>query len=88
MCPWVQAPSPLARSQWRSFILRMLAVNTGVDPASTITADMQLPDAAYREWPKVDQFYASLVRALEQRPGIVAAGTTTFLPLQPGWRLP
>jgi putative ABC transport system permease protein len=69
-------------------VTRMLAVNTGVDPAFTITADMQLPDAAYREWPKVEQFYASLVRALEQRPGIVAAGTTTFLPLQPGWRLP
>ena len=69
-------------------VTRMLAVNTGVDPAFTITADMQLPDAAYREWPKVEQFYASLVRALEQRPGIVAAGTTTFPPLQPGWRLP
>jgi len=69
-------------------VTRMLAVNTGVDPAFTITADMQLPDAAYREWPKVDQFYASLVRALAQRPEIVAAGTTTFLPLQPGWRLP
>jgi hypothetical protein len=37
----------------------MLAVNTGVDPAFTITADMQLPDAAYREaWPKARQFYA------------------------------
>ena len=69
-------------------VTRMLAVNTGVDPAFTITADMQLPDAAYREWPKVEQFYASLVRAIQQRPGVVAAGTTTFLPLQPGWRLP
>ena len=49
---------------------------------------MQLPDAAYREWPRVEQFYASLVRALEQRPGIAAAGTTTFLPLEPGWRIP
>jgi predicted permease len=68
-------------------VTRMLAVNTGVDPAFTITADMQLPDAAYREWPKVEQFYASLVRAIQQRPGVVAAGTTTFLPLQPGWRL-
>ena len=69
-------------------VTRMLAVNTGVDPAFTITAAMQLPDAAYREWPKVDQFYASLVRALAQRPEIVAVGTTTFLPLEPGWRLP
>ena len=69
-------------------VTRMLAVNTGVDPALTITVDMQLPDAAYREWPKVEQFYASLVRAIQQRPGVVAAGTSTFLPLQTGWRLP
>jgi predicted permease len=66
----------------------MLSVNTGVDPSSTITADMQLPDAAYREWPRVDQFYGSLTRAIGARPGIVAAGTTTFLPLETGWRIP
>jgi putative ABC transport system permease protein len=66
----------------------MLRVNTGVDPASVITADVQLPDAAYREWERVDQFYTSLARALSERPEIVAAGSTTFLPLEPGWRLP
>jgi putative ABC transport system permease protein len=69
-------------------VSRMLSVNTGVDPSSTITADMQLPDAAYREWPRVDQFYGSLTRAIGARPGIVAAGTTTFLPLETGWRIP
>jgi putative ABC transport system permease protein len=66
----------------------MLRVSTGVDPSSVITASMQLPDAAYRDWERVDRFYASLVRGLGQRPGIVAAGTATFLPLEPGWRLP
>ena len=69
-------------------VSQMLRVDTGVDPAFVITADMQLPDAAYPEWPKVDQFYASLVRGLANRPGVVAAGTTTFLPLDPGWRMP
>ena len=69
-------------------VTRMLRVSTGVDPAFVITADMQLPDAAYREWERVDQFYATLTRALSQRPEIVAAGTATFLPLAPGWRLP
>jgi predicted permease len=68
-------------------VSRLLRVNTGVDPAFVITADMQLPDAAYSEWERVDQFYASLTRGLSQRPEIVAAGTTTFLPLVPGWRL-
>jgi predicted permease len=66
----------------------MLRVNTGVDPSFVITASLQLPDAAYRDWARVDQFYASLVRGLGQRPGIAAAGTTTFLPLETGWRLP
>ena len=69
-------------------VSRMMRVNTGVDPAFVIAADMQLPDAAYREWERVDQFYASLTRALSDRPEVVAAGTTTFLPLAPGWRLP
>ena len=68
-------------------VSQMLRVTTGVDPAFTITADMQLPDAAYAQWERVDAFYASLVRAIANRPGVVAAGTTTFLPLDPGWRL-
>ena len=50
-------------------VSRMLRVNTGVDPAFVITVDMQLPDAAYREWERVDQFYASLTRALAAATG-------------------
>ena len=69
-------------------VARMLRVSTGVDPAFVITASMQLPDAAYRDWARVDQFYASLVRGLAQRSEIAAAGVATFLPLEPGWRLP
>ena len=69
-------------------VSRMLRVNTGVDPAFVLAADMQLPDVAYREWERVEQFYSSLTRALAERPEVVAAGTTTFLPLAPGWRLP
>lgn len=68
-------------------VSQMLRVSIGADPAFVITANMQLPDAAYREWERVDQFYAALVRALAQRPEIVAVGTTTFLPLEPGWRI-
>ena len=67
---------------------QLLQVNTGVDAQSVITVDLQLPDAAYREWERVDQFYTSLTRALADRPEIVAAGPATFLPLAPGWRLP
>ena len=67
---------------------QLLRVNTGVDAQSVITVDLQLPEAAYREWERVDQFYTSLTRALTDRPEIVAAGSATFLPLAPGWRLP
>ena len=69
-------------------VAAMLRVSTGVDPSFVITASLQLPDAAYRDWARVDQFYASLVRGLGQRSGIAAAGATTFLPLEPGWRIP
>jgi putative ABC transport system permease protein len=68
-------------------VSRLLAVNTGVDPAFVITTDLQLPEAAYGDWKRVDQFYASLVRGLADRPGVIAAGTTTFFPLEPGWRI-
>jgi len=67
---------------------QLLHVNTGVDAESVITVDLQLPEAAYREWERVDQFYGNLTRALTDRPEIVAAGSATFLPLAPGWRLP
>jgi putative ABC transport system permease protein len=69
-------------------VSQMLRVTTGVDPADVIAADMQLPDVAYGDWARVEQFYSTLTRALSERPEIVAAGTTTFLPLDPGWRLP
>jgi len=69
-------------------VVGLLRVSTGVDPTSVLTASVQLPDAAYRDWSRVDQFYSTLVRELARRPGIAVAGTTTFLPLDPGWRLP
>ena len=69
-------------------VAEMLRVDTGVDPESVITADLQLPDVSYGEWERAEQFYSSLTRALAERPEVVAAGSTTFLPLASGWRLP
>jgi putative ABC transport system permease protein len=65
---------------------KLLDVNVGVDPRSTITLDLQLPDAAYGDWNRVDQFYSRLARDVRGRPGISAVGTTNFLPLDPAWR--
>ncbi len=68
-------------------VSKLIRVDAGLDPASTITVDLQLPDAAYREWERVDQFYTSLTQNLRPNPEIVAAGEANFLPLEPGWRI-
>ena len=67
---------------------KLLNVNAGLDPASSITIDLQLPDAAYREWERVDQFYTSVTSALRTNPEIVGVGAANFLPLEVGWRIP
>lgn len=69
-------------------VTRLLGENTGVDPVSVISADVQLSADAYRDWARVDAFYTSLLTAIRARPEIVAAGTTEFLPLESGWRIP
>jgi putative ABC transport system permease protein len=66
----------------------LLRESTGVDPTSVITADIQLPNAGYREWPRVDLFYSRLTQALRERPEVAAAGAGNFLPLEVGWRFP
>lgn len=69
-------------------VSKLVRVDAGLDPTSAITIDLQLPDAAYRDWTRVDQFYTSLVNALRPNPEIVGVGAANFLPLEPGWRLP
>ncbi len=69
-------------------VSKLVRVDAGLDPTSSITIDLQLPDAAYREWERVDQFYTSLAQALRPNPEIVAVGAANFLPLEVGWRIP
>ena len=66
---------------------KLLNVNAGLDPASAITVDLQLPDAAYREWERVDQFFTTVTQALRPNPEIVGVGAANFLPLEVGWRI-
>ena len=49
---------------------------------------MQLPAAGYPDWPKVDQAFATLLDGIRRQPGVEAAGATSAMPLDPGWRLP
>jgi putative ABC transport system permease protein len=67
---------------------KLLSVDAGLDPTSSIAIDVQLPGAAYAEWPRVDQFYTTLGAALAANPEIAGVGMTNFLPLEPGWRVP
>ena len=67
---------------------RMLNESTGVAATSVVTTTVQLPDAAYRDWTRVVQFYDALATALGRRPEVSAVGATDRLPLDPGWRLP
>ncbi len=66
---------------------KLLNVNAGLDPASATTIDLQLPDAAYRDWERVDQFYTSVTQALRTNPEIIGVGAANFLPLEVGWRI-
>jgi putative ABC transport system permease protein len=82
-CAVLVASALLVRS-----VSRMIHAPTGVSSAGVLTATLQLSSAGYQTWPKVDQFYASLMETVRREPGIDAAGATTSLPLDPGWRLP
>jgi predicted permease len=67
---------------------RLLNESTGVDVTSVVTATVQLPDASYRDWSRVVQFYDALGAALGRRAEVSAVGASNRLPLDPGWRLP
>ncbi|HEY7234111.1 MAG TPA: ABC transporter permease [Gemmatimonadaceae bacterium] len=69
-------------------VSRLLRADLGVDATSVLTADVQLPDVAYKDWSRVDLFYTNLMAALRARPEVVSAGATNFLPLESGWRMP
>ncbi len=66
---------------------KLLSVDAGLDPASSITIDLQLPDAAYDDWTRVEQFYSSLARELRAKPEVTSVGMANFLPLEVGWRI-
>ena len=76
-------------------VTKLLDVDAGLDPTSTIAVDLQLPDAPYgqssdsivKDWQRVEQFYSSLTATLRANPQIVGIGAANFLPLEVGWRI-
>jgi putative ABC transport system permease protein len=82
-CAVLMASALLVRS-----VSRMLNASTGVRSAGVVGATLQLASTGYPTWAKVDQSYESLLATLRAQPGVAAAGATSALPLDPGWRLP
>jgi predicted permease len=81
-CALVTASALLVKS-----VAALVAVPSGVSSAGVLTANLQLTGPIYSDWAQVDAFYASFLDQLRQKPGVTAAGATTFLPFEPGWRI-
>ena len=82
-CAVLMASALLVRS-----VDRMLHAPIGVAAANVVTGTVQLPSDGYPAWPKVDAAYETLLEAVRRQPSVIAAGATSMLPLDPGWRLP
>jgi len=82
-CAVLMASALLVRS-----VSRMLHTPIGVSRAQLVTATLQLPYAGYPTWLAVDHGYQTLLDSIRAQPGVIAAGATSMLPLDPGWRLP
>ena len=66
----------LARSFWT-----LMRVDTGFDPARTVTMKVTLPTASYGEAPKRIGFFDRLFERIDALPGVQASGGVSFMPL-------
>jgi predicted permease len=82
-CAVLMASALLVRS-----VSRMLHASTGVSAGGVVMATLQLPATGYPDWAKVDQGFATLLDGIRRQPGVQAAGATSAMPLDPGWRIP
>jgi putative ABC transport system permease protein len=64
----------------RSF-LKLQAVDAGFDAANTLAVPVLLPAARYPEAAQRDAFWGTALERLAARPGVVAAGAASILPL-------
>lgn len=68
-------------------VVRLLQEKPGFAPERVLTMNLELPEALYRDWPRVSQFYSELLERLDAHPAITSVGASGFLPLEPGWRI-
>jgi predicted permease len=64
----------------RSFA-RMIEVSPGFQPEHVMTASLALPEETYPTQQKVDQFFSTLQRKVEQMPGVQSVGFSTNIPV-------
>lgn len=64
----------------RSF-LRLQAVDAGFDAANALAVPVVLPSARYPDAAQQNEFYRELTERLSARPGVVAVGAASILPL-------
>ncbi|HVS03533.1 MAG TPA: ABC transporter permease, partial [Thermoanaerobaculia bacterium] len=74
---------------------RMTTTPTGVDADAVVTAPLQLTRGPaegeprlWEAWRRVGQTHAQVLERLREQPGVIAAGSANFLPLEEGWRNP
>ena len=65
----------------------LLEQDPGFQPARSVSVSLELP-YSYRDFRQIADFYSRLLTSIRAQPGVAAAGATTFLPLDAGWRLP
>lgn len=61
--------------------LRLEEVDPGLDPRSTLTASVSLPEQTYRTGDQIVQFQRELLRRLREMPGVESASLVFGLPL-------
>ena len=66
---------------------RLVHEDPGFSASGVVTASVELPERAYRDWPSVARFYGELGRRLRDAPS-VTAGLANVQALAPGWRIP
>jgi putative ABC transport system permease protein len=69
-------------------VSRMTNTPTGVEAADVLTTTVQLSGVTYQDWRVVADTHAAILEQIRQQPGVIAAGSSNFLPLEVGWRGP
>jgi putative ABC transport system permease protein len=64
--------------------MRLQETELGFDPENVLTLRVPLPEARYKEYAQVDNFWDELLRRVRALPGVESAGLTRGLPMNGG----